>query len=237
MTPHRVLSRPATPIGAMEIKNRPPSLCQLAGRWRPRDLGAGAMAEEKQDGFRCLYMPGIDGRPALWTRNGMPMPGVGHILARLLEVEQALGAPHFIDGELVVGGSLASTKAHYERGWKAGDAGTFYAFDCVPLDDWRAGRCDIPLYRRKSDLARAIEATAPDRGNWEWREGSRGKDHGIDPLSLIPDEWVSDPAEVDEMAARIWARGGEGVMVKDAESPYIRARTDSWLKHKRPGAA
>lgn len=234
MTPHRVLSRP--PIGSIG-RHRPRDLCQLAGRWRPRDLGAGAMAEEKRDGFRCLYMPGVEDKPALWTRNGMPMPGVGHILARLLEVEQALGAPHFIDGELVVSGSLAATKAHYERGWKAGDAGTFYAFDCVPLDDWRAGRCDTPLYERKSALQRAIEATAPDRGNWEWREGSRSKDHGIDPLSLIPDEWVSSPSDVDQLAQRIWAAGGEGVMVKDAESPYVRARSDSWLKVKRSGVS
>lgn len=196
---------------------------------------AGALLERKHDGFRCLFFRGLDGQPSLWTRNGMPMPGVNHILARLLEVEATMGAPHMIDGELVVDGTLAGTKAHYDRGWRLGDAGTFHAFDAIPFEAWQAGRCDTPLVERKAALARAIAATAPDSAAWEWAERSRGAGHGVDPVALVVDSWAFTASDVESEAQRGWAAGHEGAMIKRADAPYIRGRSDAWLKLKRPG--
>jgi ATP-dependent DNA ligase len=195
----------------------------------------GAMIELKHDGYRCLFFPGLNRKPGLWTRNGMSMPGAGHILARLLEVEAALGGRWMIDGEFVVDGTLAATKAHYDRGHRLGDAGTFYTFDAVPLDDWQRGRCDMPLFERKAALARAIEATAPDAAAWEWPAGSHGTGHGVDPVEMVSDVWLFDAAEVEAEARRVWAQGHEGLMIKRADAPYIRARSDDWLKLKQPG--
>ena len=193
------------------------------------------MVELKHDGYRCLVFPGLDRKPGLWTRNGMPMPGAGHILSRLLEIEAALGGQWMIDGEFVVGGTLATTKRHYDSGWRFGDAGTFHAFDAVPLADWQRGMCEMPLFERKAALARAIEATAPYASAWEWDEGSRGAAHGVDPVEFVADVWLFDAADVDAEARRVWALGHEGVMVKQADAPYIRARSDAWMKVKRPG--
>ncbi len=215
---------------------RPAELCMLAGRWSgvmPDE--AGALVERKYDGFRCLFFRGLDGQPGLWTRGGMPLKGVSHILSRLLEVEAAMGAPHMIDGELVVDGTLAATKAHYERGWRLGDAGVFHAFDAVPLSDWELGRCDTPLHARKSALARAIAATAPDPTAWEWRPGTRGAGHGVDPVELVADTVAFTAADAEAEAQRAWAAGHEGVMIKQAEAPYIRSRSDAWMKLKRTG--
>lgn len=237
MTPFHVNCRPTPAFRGIRAQRRPTELCQLAGRWAGRVLEAGTLVEEKRDGFRCLFFPGVDRVPALWTRNGIPMPGAGHILARLLEVEQQLGGQWMIDGEFQVGGTLAATKAHYDSGWRDGDAGTFYAFDCVPLADWERGRCDIPLYERKAALVGAIEATAPRQDDWEWRPGSRGKDHGIDPLSPLTDQWLFTADDIRAEASRVWAAGGEGLMIKDAQAPYIRARSDAWQKLKRAGVA
>lgn len=197
---------------------------------------AGALIEQKFDGFRCLFFRGLDGQPSLWTRNGMPMPGAGHILSRLLEVEAAMGAPHMIDGELVVDGTLAATKAHYDRGWRLGDAGVFHAFDAVPDGDWQAGRCDTPLFERKAALARAIASTAPDPAVWEWRAGSHGAGHGLDPVEMVSDIWAFTTDDVDAEARLAWSDGHEGVMVKQPDAPYVRARSEAWLKLKKPGA-
>lgn len=217
-------------------KARPVELCQLAGRWAGvMPDPAGAMVERKWDGFRALYFRGLDGLPGLWTRGGMPLPGAGHILARLIEVEAAMGVPHFIDGEFQVGGTLAATKAHYDSGWRLGDAGTFHAFDAIPFDAWHAGRCDTPLFERKAVLARAIAATAPDGAAWEWRAGTRGAGHGVDPVGLVADTWAFDAADVEAEAQRGWAAGHEGIVIKHADAPYIRGRSDAWLKLKRPG--
>ena len=208
----------------------------LAGRWSGvMPDPAGAMVERKHDGFRCLFFPGLDGQTALWTRGGMPMPGVGHIFARLLEIEEAMGGRWMIDGELVVDGTLSATREHYQRGWRLGDAGTFHAFDAVPLADWQRGQCDMPLHERKAALARAIAATAPDASAWEWAPGSRGAGHGVDPVELAGDVWAFDAADVLGEAQAVWAAGGEGVVVKDPSAPYIRARSDAWMKLKRAG--
>lgn len=214
---------------------RPSDLCMLAGRWAGAMPEGGAMIERKHDGFRCLFFPGIDRKPGMWTRGGMPMPGVGHIFERLMQIEAAMGGKWMIDGELVVDGTLTATKAHYERGWRLRDAGVFHAFDTVPLDDWQRGRCDVPLHERKAVLARAIAATAPDVSAWEWQEGSRGAGHGVDPVELVADTWAFDADDVQAEARAVWAVGGEGVMVKDPTAPYVRARSDAWVKLKRPG--
>ena len=220
----------------VRLNARPVELCQLAGRWAGvMPDPAGAMVERKHDGFRCLFFRGLHGQSGMWTRNGMPMPGVSHILERLIDVEAAMGAPHMIDGELVVDGTLAATKAHYDSGWRLRDAGAFHAFDAVPFDDWQAGRCDTPLFERKAALARAIAATAPDSAAWEWSEGSRGAGHGIDPVEFVADTWAFTAADVEGEAQRGWAAGHEGVMIKRVDAPYIRGRSDAWLKLKRPG--
>ena len=218
-------------------KARPSSLCQLAGRWSGAMPEGGMMSEVKVDGWRCLFFPGIDGNTGLWTRNGMPLRGAGHIHERLMQIEAALGGPHMIDGEIQVDGTLAATKTHCEAGWRLGDAGVFHAFDAVPLADWQAGRCDTSLYERKAALQRAIEATAPCADAWEWAAGSRGAGHGVDPVLYHHDAWLFDAADVHAEAQRVWGTGGEGLMLKDPMAPYVRARSDSWLKVKRAGVA
>ncbi len=215
---------------------RPTGLFQLAGRWDGAMPEGGALAELKHDGFRCGFFPGLDRQPGLWTRNGMSMPGASHILTRLLEIEAAMGGHWMIDGEFVVDGTLAATKAHYDRGWRLGDAGIFHAFDAVPLVDWQCGYCEIPLFERKAALARAIEATAPDASTWEWREGSHGAMHGVDPVEFVTDLWLLDAADVEAEARRVWALEHEGLVIKRANAPYVRARSNDWRKVKRASA-
>lgn len=94
----------------------------------------------------------------------------------------------------------------------------------------------MPLVERKAALARAIEATAPDAAAWEWREGSRGAAHGIDPVELVGHTWARDAAEVEAVARAAWAAGHEGIVAKRADAPYVRARSTDWLKLKQPGA-
>lgn len=210
------------------------SLCQLAGRWKGTAPDGGICAEEKHDGWRGLYFPGVDGKPGLWTRNGQAIEGVPHILHRLAIMEQLASQPMFFDGEFVVDGSLAATKAWCESGWKGGGhAGQLYLFDAMPLTDWKAGRSETPWIHRKAALAELAEAADRSPLSWDWAPGVRGDT----PLSvnIVPDIWLADATEVRAEAARVWARGGEGLMLKDPEAPYVRGRNDNWLKVKRAG--
>lgn len=207
-------------------------LCQLAQDWTGSLPPGGAMAEQKIDGWRAARFAGIDGVNRLWTRGGIPIEGVGHILHYLARMEREAGEPLFIDGELVVDGTLAATKRWVESGWRqGGEAGHFHAFDCMTHEEWKAGGDPTPLYQRKARLKALVEACAEPE--WDWRPGSKGRDEGAIPVSLVEDEWVFGAADVIEAARRVWAAGGEGLMLKDAEAPYQRKRSGAWLKVKQ----
>ena len=207
-------------------------LCQLAGEYRGQIPIGGMLFEQKIDGWRGLWLRDHTGKPGLWTRNGHPIEGTGHIAWHLSQIERAAGQPLVIDGEFQVAGTLAATKEWGERGWKhGGEAGEYFAFDCLTLAEWQDGGTDQPLVDRKADLARwANEATGD---GWEWRPGSHGRDDGACPVSVLPDGWAFDTQDVEREARRVWAAGGEGLMLKDPESPYQRNRNNHWIKVKQ----
>ncbi|MBB4859607.1 ATP-dependent DNA ligase [Novosphingobium chloroacetimidivorans] len=194
----------------------------------------GVLAERKWDGWRCLYFRGLDGKPRLWSRNGMPLEGADHILHRLMLIEEQAGENLFIDGEVVVDGTLAATKQWFERGYRKGGVdGTLHLFDVMAEAQWRAGGAETPLIERKALLAGLVEQMPAD--TWEWREGSHGADEA-GCVQLVADTWLFDDAQVLTEAQRVWAQDGEGLMLKDAAAPYICSRTSSWLKVKQANA-
>lgn len=211
------------------------SLCQLASDWHGTLPAEGLSAEVKIDGWRCAYFRGADGQPRLWSRNGLPLEGAAHVFARLQRMEAAAGAPMVFDGEIQVGGTLDATKRWFESGWKLGGAaGVFHAFDCLPFAEWKRGGTDQPLYQRKARLRELWSATEEAGDGWTWSEGSKGAE-AAPAVVLIADSWVVDAAHVLDEARRVWAGGGEGLMLKDAEGGYRRNRSGSWLKVKLDG--
>lgn len=210
----------------------PTSLVQLAQDWRGTLPAGGVMAEPKIDGWRGARFAGITGKTRLWTRQGHPIEGTAHILWRLDAIERAAGTRLMFDGEFQIDGSLAATKAWCERGWKlGGEAGTLFLFDAVPLDLWRKGFDPTPLHQRKARLRAWIQDA--ERDEWEWRPGSFGRDEGATPVVLLEDEWLFSAADVIHAAHRVWAAGGEGLMLKDPDAPYQRNRNTAWLKVKQ----
>lgn len=165
----------------------------------------------------------------------MPIEGCAHILHRLLLIERAAGCALFIDGELLVDGTLAGTKRWVERDWrKGGDKGTFFAFDILPFDAWQKGGTEMPLFERKAWLKRLADQVDHDPIlGWEWREGSAGRDELAPPVVLVDDEWCASSDDVMDLARRVWSAGLEGLMIKDATAPYRRARTAHWMKVKQ----
>lgn len=212
------------------------SICQLAGTWQ-RTLPALTIAEQKVDGWRALYLRDHEGRPGLYTRNGMPIEGVEHIAHELAAWERHAGQRLFLDGEFVVGDgpdTLASTKAWCETGHKlGGTAGRFMVFDGFAYDDWYRGGSDTPWYQRKARieaLALAVESDAAHR--WDWRPGARGDEPC--PVRVVPHVDLSHVDDALVMVAEMWRAGLEGIVIKDAQAPYQRTRSAAWQKVGRP---
>lgn len=210
-------------------------LAQLASDWRGHVLPHGMMGEQKIDGWRGIVLTGIDGIRRMFTREGHFIEGTGHCLYFLQHMEHVAGEPFVFDGEFQVAGTLDATKRWAESGHKlGGEAGHFYLFDCLPLSAWKAGGDPTPLYQRKARLQALYQAVIEDEAlQWEFRPGSRGDDGWLRSVSVLPDTWVFNAQGATEEARRIWAEGGEGVMLKDPEAPYLRGRNGHFLKIKR----
>ena len=141
----------------------------------------------------------------LKTRNGKDYTDKFPALAKALSAWDA--APCVIDGEAVVfdGGisSFSALQAYLKRG--TGEV-TFMAFDLLYLGtDTRP----LPLRQRKQMLEKLL-ANAPADVKYSA--------HTDTP-----------PAQ---MLAAACAQGLEGVIVKDADAPYVGSRTDNWIKVK-----
>ena len=218
MTPHPALSR------------GPRELVQLAGEWQGGVPDFGTWVEEKLDGVRACYIGGV-----LRTREGIEIGGVGHILHRLAGIERTYGVPMFFDGEFIAPGGYQATLRHIGQGLRAPEGGTLHLFDCLHTYEWQANDCDRPLYERKAMLASLVGMQSDDDDGWTWRAGTYGKEPDGPPVAIIPDTWCATQADVEQMASEIWARGGEGIVVKDPMSIYRRERSNAWLKYKRSG--
>lgn len=223
----------------MSTRHNLAELGQLAVDFRGDFPTEGTWYEEKFDGFRAFYFRGTDGQPRLFSRNGRPIEGVGHILSRLGMMEEAAGQPLFIDGEFQVSGTLEATKHWVERGHKLDRvAGVFRAFDMLPLWQWKAGGTEQRQIDRKVELLALFKATRAVPGDdWTWAEGSKGQpDPTRGAVEIVPDGWAIDGMHLLSEVRRVWTRGGEGVMLKDADAPYWRGRNDHWRKLKRENA-
>jgi ATP-dependent DNA ligase len=191
------------------------------------------MVERKWDGWRALRFRGLDGKPRLWSRNGQPLNGADQVVHQLGLMQRVAGVPLFLHGEIVVDATLYATKRWFESGRRrGGDKGRLHLFDVLTEEEWRAGDCNRPLHERKAWLQELAAAVRDDPAlSWDWRPGSRS---GDDPtaVQVVEDEWAFTESDVHDMVQRVWAVGGEGLMLNDPERPCRRKRGPAWVKVK-----
>lgn len=185
----------------------PKELAMLAGTFDGQDIGAGWAWEEKHDGIRLLW---IDGR--ILTREGEPMECASHIAPELARLQRRFGEAMMFDGEYVEPGGFHATLGAFKRGQ---GAGFLHLFDAVPIEAWKAGRYDRPLYQRRLMIRTAMD---------EWQPRTFG----------LVESWPLASVEAGRaIVEALWAQGKEGAVLKRSSSPYVRARSPMWLKWKR----
>jgi bifunctional non-homologous end joining protein LigD len=185
-------------------RNMEPMLCTLVPR--PFDR-PNWIFEIKWDGYRA--MAEIEKASVrLYSRKLKSLEGY---FPQLIETLAKLNVEAVLDGEVVVldeeGRSHFELLRHRQRREK--DHLIYYVFDLLYLDgrDLRG----FPLLRRKAILKDLIESTSPPGVQFSDHIEERGK-------------------ELFDIASK---RGLEGIVGKDASSPYVSGvRTDYWVKFK-----
>ena len=191
--------------GALQASN----LCEIVQPWDDARFPGGnrAIIEPKLDGIRCIYLGGAD--PMFLTREGQQVRLAGTALPAMKNIESYFGKPMMFDTELVAG-SFEDTLSAFRRG-----SGNFnlWAFDAVPLDVWQHCGISAPLRERKRMLQQAMMAVQT-------------------PVVGMLGYFTADLGGAVAAAESFWAKGIEGIVVKDSEGPY-RRENSTWMKLKQ----
>lgn len=178
--------------------------CNLFGDHR--GWGHKRVTQIKIDGVGAKY---IDGR--IVTKEGVPLDCALHCQPGLRRLQEAFGEEMFFDGEYVEDDGFNATVAAMQR--RRG-AGVFWIYDAVPLYLWRGGACSRPIEMRLGMLEERI---------------NRAESEFVGMLGFD----LLDSEQTKARCAELWALGYEGVVSKEAGSPYIRDRSDKWLRIKQ----
>jgi len=169
-----------------------------------------SFVEWKVDGAR-LQVHRRGERIDVFTRSLRP---VTRQVADIVELARSVESDSFIlDTEAIslrAGGSPEPFQVTMQRFARGGDRTrplSLFVFDALRLGN---DLIDMPLRQRVARLAAAVPQEL-----------------------MIPRLLTDDPAAAEAFAAEALAKGHEGVMVKDADSPYAAGRRGSaWLKVK-----
>lgn len=185
-------------------------LCQLVADFNGKVPNGGCILEPKLDGIRALW---IDGQ--FVTREGSPIEGAGHIAHALRWLDHDGAVPLFVDGEYVVGEGFKDTLQHFQSRGRRGDAGTFHIFDVMPMRVWRGQDVSPALHARRRKVDDLFEPLVKA---------------GVAPM---PWSWINDADDARRAAEAIWAAGGEGVVLKHANSTYRLGKSSNWQRIKK----
>lgn len=205
-------ARAVTP--PLKVATNTNELCQLVTNYAPRYLpDRHAIVERKHDGVRGLWI-----NRQLITRGGLPIWCTAHLWPSLARLSAMLDGA-FLDMEYVEVGGFGATarrvsKAIHERGPVDG-FGHVFIWDAVPEVLWRRGGGGDPLLDRKVRLRAALATLGDDR------------------LRYVDHVAVASEAHLCQLEAVEYARGGEGVVVKDGRGLHHAGRSRLWQRLKR----
>jgi bifunctional non-homologous end joining protein LigD len=161
--------------------------------------------EVKWDGYRAIAEV-ADGRVALYSRNHQSF---AERFAPLVQSLRKLGHDAVLDGEVVVVDERGRASFQLLQNYQKAGQGQlrYYVFDLLSLDGRDLRR--LPLRRRKELLGKVLDGLP----------------------NVLPSEHVEECGKA--FFAAVTAQGLEGIIAKDAESPYREgSRSPAWLKIK-----
>lgn len=192
---------------------------------------------EKLDGIRRILVK-ENGVCRCYSRSGHEDTG----LVEIIEDAKYLPNNTVYDGELLAAGTFkdciaqrqATNSIANSKGTKTGL--TFNVFDMIPLDEFRAGISTDKALVRKVTLGatlmdESIQILEPEK--WAVLIQAFGIHHELKAIRPVPIlGLVKSMSDVEPIVNKIWARGGEGVMLNSSIGKYEIKRSKELLKVK-----
>lgn len=177
--------------------------------------------EVKLDGVRVITIVYPDGRVNMFSRNGKELTNFPHIVSQMQQMAQHMEHAWVFDGE-VMSASFQDLmrQVHRKSNVQSQDA-VLYLFDNLSLEEFRAGRSDIPQQVRSQVLQAwylEFESMIPNVRILECHTVDLDTEAGRQQFNTINRHAI--------------AGGYEGIMMKDLDAGYECKRSTHWLKLK-----
>jgi ATP-dependent DNA ligase len=162
--------------------------------------------EQKYDGHRIMVRVEPNRAPIAWSRNGIVRALPPHIILDLVRLPRGV-----YDGELFVPGDRSFGVKEIANGPNL----IYVVFDIVDL-------LGVSIVQQNYDERRAYLEEIQTKGLLS------------DSVMLSPMWHVKNNDDVDKAVSKIWAKDGEGVILKRRKSTYVPGKRpkDAWIKIK-----
>lgn len=202
--------------------------CQLAkdgnDESHTKKLNGRKQLDIKLDGVRLLTVCDIESKSVTqYTRNGLQNDNFPHIRAIFEQMLDDLPCSLVFDGE-ITGKTFQTLMKQVNRKEKLQSTDTKLAlFDCVPLADFKAGKCEMVQSDRHTVLTGFMG---------KFTTLSPNEEVYVVPKKLVDLDTPEGKKSFNEFNQEAIEAGYEGIMVKDPDAPYETKRTAAWLKIK-----
>ena len=197
--------------------------CQLAhdGANHESKVSGEKLVEVKLDGVRVITIVYPSGNVDQYSRNGKELVNFEYIKRQFAKHAPLLKEPMVFDGEVMSSSFQDLMRQVHRKSDVSADDAVLHLFDILTLQDFQAGRSDVPQTERSAALKVWYNPIA---------------DH-IPNVKILGHELIDldTTAGRDQFTAinqRAIEGGYEGIMIKDPQAPYECKRTTAWLKQK-----
>lgn len=196
----------------------PTMTAMLCDKYNGKRLPYAYYAQPKLDGLRCIIIVDEKRNCTALSRNNQPLYNLEHIFK---ELRKDKAHSYVLDGELFSkdwNESLSIAQTENLDGSCEGESAVrlkFYAFDIVPLEEWKAKKSKANLEVRRALLENLLMFK------------------GFKYVHPVTYTYVATLKEEVENAMEMFCRQGyEGVVLKDPRATYQFKRSKAWLKYK-----
>ena len=175
------------------------------------------LVEPKLDGVRVVVICDVDkDEVKMFSRNGKELSNFPKIVQQFDEMLDQMSESFVFDGEVMSDDFQTLMREIHRKGGAKTDDAILNVFDCLPLEDFKAGECGLSITKRKQFLE-------------DYNYGPNIKLVEYVKMNLSDEDGQKQFADYNKLCID---KGFEGIMVKPIGGVYECKRSSLWLKVK-----
>jgi ATP-dependent DNA ligase len=195
-----------------------------------------AYAQVKMDGMRANILV-ENGEVTVFSRAGRPIELFGAMDEEALKISEHFAGPIVLDGEFIMmdngealnrktGNGILNKAIKGTISEREAQMAVMIVWDVIPLQDFKKGKSKVPYSERFENLKAALTPVDEVERFSMTLAGNPNK------FILIESIMINSPNETEELYNKALSEGKEGLVLKDAGSPWENKRSKFHIKMK-----